>query len=293
MNNIIEEVYKELYKFGLLESKNIDLQEIRNKDGIFLFRVIYKNKHYVMKYFLKKEYTREIKNYSILKELNIPTIKVFAYTDRALLLEDLEISKRYRLGKERDLSDIEVAKALAIWYISLHKKGTKYITKKDNNLYKESNIITRDNITLIRNSSNTKDKTVWKLILDNFDSILNKVDNLEQTLTYNDFYWTNLVVGKDKKEAIMFDYNFLGIGFRYSDIRNVCSSLSKEAGEVFIKEYGEIDETEKIIDDGLSILVTLIFAYKRPKFPEWAQNSLNSVYNGELEKVIKKILDLH
>ena len=40
---------------------------------------------------------------------------------------------------------------------------------------------------------------------------------------------------------------------------------------IYKKEYGEINKTEKIRDDGLSILVTLIFAYKRPKFPEWAQ----------------------
>ena len=91
----------------------------------------------------------------------------------------------------------------------------------------------------------------------------------------------------------MFDYNLLGIGFRYSDIRNVCSSLSEEAGRVFIEEYGEINETEKVIDYALSILITLIFAYKKPKFPGWAQESLNAVFRGELEKAFKKILDLH
>lgn len=29
----------------------------------------------------------------------------------------------------------------------------------------------------------------------------------------------------------MFDYNLLGVGFRYNDIRNVCSSLSKDVEE--------------------------------------------------------------
>lgn len=291
--NIIGEVYKELAELGLSENSHIDLHEIQNKDGIYLFRVIYENKYYVLKYFLKEEYTREISNYSILKKLNIPTAKIFAYTYRSLLLEDLEKSKKYRLGKGSDLFDTKVAKALAAWYRDLHNKGAKYLSEKDRDFYREIDVITKENISLIRNCSNTIDNPVWNLIFHNFDLISNKIRSLEETLTYNDFYWTNLAVSKDKEEAIMFDYNLLGIGYKYSDIRNVCSSLSKEAGKVFIKEYGEIDETEKIIDDGLSILVNLIFAYKRSKFPKWAQKSLNAVYNGELEKALRKILDSH
>ncbi|SHH97870.1 hypothetical protein [Sporanaerobacter acetigenes] len=290
--NIIEEVYKELIKLGLLNTNHIDLEEIQNKDGIYLFRIAYENKHFVLKYFLNDEYAREIKNYSILEELNIPTIKVYARTDRALLLEDLKRSKKYRLGKESDLMNTEVAKVLATWYVDLHTKGAKYIYENGSNLYREFDVVTRENIDLIKNKSNTSDNRVWDLILDNYDLIFSKIGDLEETLTYNDFYWTNLAVGNDGKEAMMFDYNLLGVGFRYNDIRNVCSSLSEEAGKVFIEEYGAIDEEEKIIDDGISTLVTLIFAYRRPKFPNWAEESLNTIHSGELEKAIESILDL-
>lgn len=291
--DITGEVYKELNKLGLSNNSHISLHEIRNKDGIYLFRVMYENKNYVLKYFLKDEYTREIKNYSILKELNIPTIKVFSYTNRSLLLEDLEKSKKYRLGEEKDLSDTEVAKALAVWYIDLHSKGAKYLSQKDSDFYREIDDIKEENITLIRDSSNTKDNQVWKLILDNLDLIFNKIRNLEETFTYNDFYWTNLVVSNDKKEAMMFDYNLLGVGFRYNDIRNVCSSLSKDAAKIFIEQYGSFNENEKIIDDGISILVNLIAAYKRPIFPDWAQESLKAIHSGELERAFKKILALY
>jgi len=287
--NIIENIYKELFKLGLSETNHIDLQKIRDKDGIYLFRVNYKNKYYIIKYFFKEEYKREIKNYSILKDLNISTIKVFAHTDRSILLEDLERSKNYRLGVRSDLSDIEVAKLLAEWYLDLHNKGQKYINDKCDNFYREIDIITKENIELIKYRSNTRGYKVWSIILDNYDLIFNKIEDLEKTLTYNDFYWTNLAVSNDRKKAIMFDYNLLGIGYRYSDIRNVCSSLSDEAGKVFIKEYGNINEIEKIMDEGLSILITLIFAYKRSKFPEWAKESLNAVFNGKLERAFKKI----
>ncbi|MGV8165499.1 MAG: hypothetical protein ACLKAK_11680, partial [Alkaliphilus sp.] len=289
--NIAGIIYKELAKLGLSNMDLIDFQEIRNKDGVYLYRVIYDNKFYVLKYFLNDEYTREIENYSILKELNIPTVEVFGYTDRALLLEDIEKSKKYRLGVQSDLSDIEVAKALAKWYIKLHNEGEKYISGKDSKFYREIDVITKENIELIKNKSNTGDNKVWYLIIDNLDLIFRRIKDLGETMTYNDFYWTNLVVSNDKREAIMFDYNLLGIGFKYNDIRNVCSSLSEEAGKVFIEAYGGINQREKTVDDGISILVNLIFAYQRPMFPNWAQDSLGAIYNGKLEKAIKRILE--
>ncbi|MGV8146772.1 MAG: hypothetical protein ACLKAM_09420 [Alkaliphilus sp.] len=290
--NIAGVIYKELAKLGLSNMDLIDFQEIRNKDGVYLYRVIYDNKFYVLKYFLNDEYTREIENYSILKELNIPTVEVFGYTDRALLLEDIEKSKKYRLGVQSDLSNIEVAKALAKWYIKLHNEGEKYILGKDSKFYRETDVITKENIELIKNKSNTGDNKVWYLIIDNLDLIFRRIKDLGETMTYNDFYCTNLAVSNDKREAIMFDYNLLGIGFKYNDIRNVCSSLSEEAGKVFIEAYGGINQREKTVDDGISILVNLIFAYQRPMFPNWAQDSLGAIYNGKLEKAIKRILEV-
>lgn len=288
--DLTKDIYKELEKLGLLNKDYISLQEIRNKDGVYLYRVKYNDEFYVLKYFTNDEYTREIENYSILKELDIPTIKVLGYTKRSLLLEDLEKSETYRLGVEADLSDVEVAKALAKWYIKLHNKGAKYVSKNNNKFYREIDVVTKENIELVKNRSKTDENAVWKLIIDNFDIALEKIRSFEETLNYNDFYWTNLVVSKDKKEAIMFDYNFLGIGFRYNDVRNVCSPLSDEAAKVFVEEYGGINQGEKIVDDCMSILVNLIFAYKRPTFPNWAQESLEAIHNGKLEKSFRKIL---
>ncbi len=289
--NLREEVYSELEKLGLSNIDYIDIKEIRNKDGIYLFRVKYEYKSYVLKYFTNNQYTREIKGYNILKELNIPTIKVYGFTKKALLLEDIDESSRYRLGNKDDLADIQVARNLARWYVNLHNEGEKYVDK-DNNLYREIEVVTKENIEMVKKKSNSQDNKVWNLILNNLEIILRKVAELKETLVYNDFYWTNLVVSKDKAEAFMFDYNFLGIGFRYNDIRNVCSSLSEEAGKAFIEEYGKVSESEKIIDYGLSILIDLIGAYKKSEFPKWAMKSLENIHNGVLEKCIENILKM-
>jgi hypothetical protein len=81
--------------------------------------------------------------------------------------------------------------------------------------------------------------------------------SLSRTLTYNDFYYTNLAVRKDGTAALMFDYNLLGKGYVYSDIRNVCSSLGDEAQAAFLAEYGEVDRCEITIDDVVSPIAAL------------------------------------
>lgn len=110
--DLLENVYKELEGLDLTKREDIYLKEIYNKDGIFLYRIEYLNQFYVMKYFTDNESAREIRNYSILMELNIPTMKSFGCTDKSILLEDIDKSSDYRLGTAVDLSDIEVAKAL-------------------------------------------------------------------------------------------------------------------------------------------------------------------------------------
>ncbi|OZV11535.1 hypothetical protein CIW83_13905 [Tissierella sp. P1] len=288
--NVLKHIYEELSLLGLFHDKINDLEEIRDKNGIYLYRMKYNGKHLVIKYFEKDEFRREIEYYKILKNLNIPTIEVVGYTENTLLLEDLDRSLYYRLGIESDLSDIEVAKALALWYKKLHHKGAKFLKNNDRRFYKETDYITKENIELVMNKTNTKDNKVWKLLIDNLDLMFLKIKEFEETFTYNDFYWTNLVVSKDKKEAFMFDYNMLGIGFRYNDVRNVCSSLSDEASKIFIKEYGRINQEEKDIDDVISTLVSLAQACERDIFPKWAQEALDKVNNGKLYNEILKIL---
>lgn len=285
-------IYDELNKIGLNILHEIKVEEIRNKDGISLFRIKTNKNSYILKYFANEEYKREIANYKILKELGIKTIKDYGYTENSILLEDLETSVNYRLGIPEDLKDNAVAKALVKWYINLHNKGIKYMEDNKGDFYSENDVITKENIEIIRIKSNTENNKVWDLILDNFDLIQEKLNIPQKPFNYNDFYWTNLVVRKDKSEAFMFDYNFLGVGYRYSDIRNVCSSLSKESGKVFLKEYGDVNIKEKIIDDFTAIITTLIFAYQRKSFPTWANECLSAINEGKLEETVRKVLEL-
>lgn len=262
---------------------------IRFKDGITVCRVFSKGRSYILKCFENWKDTREISNYKLLQGLNVPTIQVVAISDNAILLEDIDASKVWRLAAEGDMQNENVGRIIAIWYKILHKRGRDYIKsratikegeKEESSgyaLYDESDALTLENINIVKLKTHTEENPIWKLIEDNFTFIRSLVDRLQRTFTYNDFYYTNMAVAKDLSQALMFDYNLLGKGYAYADIRNVTSSLAEPAKEAFLQEYGEYDKTEAAIDYIVSPLVSLIFACGKEVFPKWGY--------GELEKV--------
>lgn len=280
-------IYNELRLLGVDSPETYDVFKIRDKDGIYLYRIANGNQSYVHKTFLNDAYKREIRNYQMLIELGVPTLQVIEMTDQSILMEDVEVSKSHRLGVKEDLSNPQVAKALASWYKTLHQAGENYVKRCGGDLYSELEVITEERIREIMILSKTEENEVWAELIEALPRIMEQVNQCGQTITYNDFYWTNFSVKKDESEALMFDYNLLGKGFRYNDIRNVCASLSIEAAEVFLAEYGAYDEIEKWIDDCLSILVNLIFAYERPEFPDWGMDSLEAISDGRLKESLR------
>ena len=43
--NLSEDIYEELITLGLINKNNINFKEIRNKDGIYLYKVKYHNSY--------------------------------------------------------------------------------------------------------------------------------------------------------------------------------------------------------------------------------------------------------
>ena len=217
--------------------------------------------------------------------LDIPTIGVIASTDSALLLEDIDYSPTYRLGIKEDMSDPEVARRVAVWYRQLHSQGYDYVCRHGEPMYDEADFFTTENIACIKEKTGTQDTLAWVLLEQNFSAIDDLLLKVRRTLTYNDFYYTNMVVAKDKSSALMFDYNLLGKGYAYTDVRNVLSSLSEEAGKAFLNEYGTFDPIEKALDDVVSVVVTLYLACQRDEFPWWAQALLDELDTTFIEKI--------
>lgn len=258
---------------------------IQNKDGVIVARVQSDEKSYIIKYFQNEDFKREIKNYQLLNDLSIPTVKVFGFADSAILMEDISQSDTFRLAAKEDLDDVVIASKIAEWYKLLHTSSKDFAEGNITKLYDETDFITRDNIEFIKEKTGTQSLPVWEIIDDNFDVIVSKIRSLPRVLTYNDFYYTNLIVAKDKTSAFMFDYNLLGKGYLYSDIRNVCYPLGENAKKAFLEAYGEFDKKEIIVDDVASVLITLYYACQRKNFPSWANSTLNELKTDYLNKV--------
>ncbi len=276
------EIKQELKSLNVSFS-NIEL--IQSKDGVIIAGVQTDEKSYIIKYFQNEDFKREIKNYQFLKVLNIPTVKVFGFTDSAILMEDISQSDTFRLGIKEDLNDVVIALKIAEWYKLLHTGSKDFVSEHITELYDETDFITIENIEFIKEKTGTQNLPVWKLINDNFDVIVSKIRSLPRVLTYNDFYYTNLIVAKNKSSAFMFDYNLLGKGYVYSDIRNVCSSLGEDAKKAFLETYGEFDKSEIIVDDIASVLITLYHACQRKNFPDWANSTLSELKTDYEDKV--------
>lgn len=265
-----------------LNVSNSNITIIQSKDGVIVARVQVNATSYIIKYFQKDEHKREIINYKILKSLSIPTINLLGSTDSSILMEDISQSDIFRLAEKEDLDDVVVASQIAEWYKLLHTSSKNF----DTEIYDETDLITKENIEFIKKKTGTQSLPIWKIIDDNFDIIISKIKALPRVLTYNDFYYTNLIIAKDKSSAFMFDYNLLGKGYVYSDIRNVCSSLGENAKKAFIETYGEFDKSEIIVDDVTSVLVTLYYACQRKTFPSWANYALNELKNDFESKIL-------
>ena len=269
-----------------------ELKEVlSDKDGIRVLRVETELGLGILKIFDHPEHLREIANYKLLETLNIPHLQVLRQSSTALLLEDVQDSSEWRLGQAEDLADQQIARCLADWYRQLHQKGATYVIDHGQDMYEETSLLNHENMVWLRSISKTEDLVFWELWQENETRFLSVLTKLPRTLTYNDFFWTNMVVAKDRQQVMMFDYNLLGKGFVYSDISNVLSSLSKEAGAAFMQIYGDYDLREQQLNEITSPLIGLILAFRREKFPSWGREPLEQLQNGELAEAFRRSLN--
>lgn len=286
MNKLIK---NELELYGLENSEYCILSE---KDGIAVVRV-YEEKC-VLKLFLNK-YKREIEIYKLFNRYGIKTIKVLDYQKNSILLEDIKFSDHYRLATKDDMSNPLVLEALRNWYKTLHINGKNIVFENDINFFSEVRELTEEVIDIIHLKSNYDHQYFWNELKGTLPILKFYVD-LNQTLTYNDFNYTNMIVAYDYSEAFMFDYNLTGVGLSYFDLRNICSNpyFNEELEEDFKSKFN-FKEFDVRIDNILGHLYTLSVAYQRNTFPNWATESLEYLINGSMaielgniKKVIEK-----
>ncbi|MCL2363749.1 MAG: GNAT family N-acetyltransferase [Defluviitaleaceae bacterium] len=277
-----------------------DFRLIRAKGGVYVYKCRYDNIPAVVKHFENEDDRRELLNYRILAQHGIPTIKTYAIGKTSLVMEDISVSEDWRLGVAEDLTDVDVAKSLAHWYFKFHENGAN-ISELDTLFFEFAQITVENLQMLLKNLPEAQ--AMFDFLLVHYDKFHKMIFQPAFTMTYNDFYWSNFVVRKDKKAAMMFDYNLMGKGYRLSDFRNVCWSMSDEAKKTFQDEYHrqyiekhnntrtEAEKLETRIDDVAGPVYALIVAYTgKENFPNWAEGHKKEAVDGSLLSKAKQLL---
>ena len=281
-----DDVRDVLTKMGYETSHLGTVELIRERHGNRLFRIALGRSSYVLKVFANPETSSEIRAYDLLRNLGVPTLHTIAATDNALLLEDLKVSSDFRLASEDDIEKPEVGVALARWYRTLHGAGSRLRIRQTETTFlrREIENLTPASILDLAAKIGSSDRSEWITLADSIDRIKNAAMASAETLTYNDFHWTNLALARAEKpiRTIVFDYHLLGLGLRYSDYRNALSSLGQNAAAAFRSEFGETDPREKVLDDLMAPLYALAVAFRRHKFPAWAEPHLELAKTGEI-----------
>ncbi len=293
-----QEMGVSLSKLGVPAGEIRRVETISVRPGRRLYRIRTHKGSYVLKSFPVGNSGNEIKGYSLLRQLGVPTLDVIAMTETDLLLEDLTCSETWRLATEPDAGDRHVGRAVARWYWHFHEKGSALAASGSGLppfLKREEDLLDRAGIESAGRDLGLSRLDSWRLAADHIDLLKRSLSDFGTTLNYNDFHWTNLALSRKSgpgMEAIVFDYDLLGIGTRYSDGRNAVGSLSGEAIAGFQEVYGSVDPGEKTLDRPLATLYALVSAARMATFPKWAEASRQTVLNGTFKTNLLQAVDL-
>jgi hypothetical protein len=231
--------------------------------GNRLYRVTEGAKNYVLKRFGAPGEDLEPRVYDLLQSLGVPTLPLYGSTESAMLLEDLHTSAEWRLATEQDAQAPDVGAAVAEWYRALH--GADLGADAPEFLGSEYEALSPEGIRETANRLGLDHLSVFHLAAESVEELKAAIYSLPQVLNYNDFFWGNLALSRTQEplRAVVFDHGLLGVGLRYSDCRNVVSSLGERARDAFGAVYGPYSGREKTLDEAMAGLYSLSEAAKR------------------------------
>lgn len=251
---------------------------MRDKDGVRVLSGRLNGRRVVVKHFSDPRQAREIANYVLLQQFDVPTLEVVAAGTDWLALENMDdASSSWRMASSADLAEPHIVTQLGAWYSRLHRAG---LAAGADQLptYDELDLLSRESLEQVARryphlavglAAAAARLPEW----------LRADRQWPRTVTHNDFAWTNLAIARDGRSVVMFDFNLMGRGTRAADLRNVASGLPPESRAPFRAAYesasGEVPEEEFNSDARLVHLVSLVIAERRgfAQLPRWAAES--------------------
>ena len=275
-------------------------QVLQAREGRYLLRLRRAGEACVLKWSHGPEARHEARAYALLADLGVPTLRVLARAEAALLLEDLDASPSWRLATPEDVSQSATGRAVTEWYRALHGAGRRWQAAQPvppEWLPREADALTPERLRWMGARLDMPGDPLWDLAAGHIASLQAAARSLPETLTYNDFFWANLALSRPRDDAarqalraVVFDLHLLGIGLRHSDCRNVTSSLGPAAASAFRQAYGPTDRREALLDAALAPLYSLWVAIQRTTLPAWVEEDVRRLGTGALERALRAAL---
>lgn len=285
----------DLALLGIRPSEILEAAILREQPTHFVFRVRLERGWFVLKWFAA-ETPLEPHIYQLLERNGVPTLPLYAISAKALLLEDLENSPRWRQATAEDMRRAETGIALAAWYRRLHEAGRTAFQQQETlpiALHPWIEELSEAALRLAGERLGIAGNVTWQMVIQSIEALKKKARACPQTFNYEDFAAENLALSREAsapRQAIVYDYDCFTVGMAASDWRNVMYSLEGEARQAFADAYGPVSETERLLDAPLSTFYGLLIASRREKLPGWASPLLESLTNGELERAVQDAL---
>ena len=274
-------------KLGIQPADVTAVDILHHKPGHLVCRLKVGGSWRVLKWFNTGE-ALEPQVYAMLSRYGIPTLPVHACTGQALLLEDLEHSREWRLANQSDMRHARTGIALAAWYRSLHAAGYMALSRGIDipvKLHPWVEAMTEDDLVEAGIRLAIDNLPGWQAAVGKLELLKARVRHMRQTFNYEDFGCENLALSRGRAaplRAVVFDYDCFTLGMAYSDIRNVLYSLEGDARQAFCEAYGGFNETERLLDIPLATFYGLMVAAQREWVPGWARPLLEDVKSGRV-----------
>lgn len=285
----------DLALIGIRRAEIRQSEIIRQKKGHTVLRMELDRGWFILKWFENND-AIEPNVYGLLERHGVPTLPLYASSNRALLMEDLLHSPSWRLATPEDMRVEATGLAVAAWYKALHHAGSEIFRHQltmPSALHPWYEDLTVESLTRAGFRLGIANQTDWPEAVHAIEALKARIRRCPQTFNYDDFAMENLALSRPSQEplrAIVFDYDCFTIGPAYTDWGNVTYSLENQARQAFIKAYGPVSQVERLLDAPFSTLQGLYIASKRKELPGWAVPLLENVRNGTLLRSVRAAL---
>ena len=101
----------------------------------------------------------------------------------------------------------------------------------------------------------------------------------------------NIVIKKDKEELLLTGFDDVFVGCRYGSFKCVLDWLDEEGKEIFIEEYGCLENSEIMIYRIVDCIVNLFLACEGRLSSRNVNKYFDEIYSGELLDIAKKVVE--